>query len=105
MFSKAKFPELWPTAQIAVGFRSNVGMYDHAVLCDGDFQLFDVAGPVEEFPVLVGLDLRIPSQLGDRVPAGEKCVAGHIAPGQRANSPMFASEHPDPSAIHQGCKQ
>ena len=105
VFAKAEFPELWPTAQIAVGFRSNVGVNDHAVLRDGDFQVFDVAGPVEELPVFVRLDFGIPSQLGDRVSAREKCVAGHVAPGQRTKAAVLAAKHPDSPAIHQGRKQ
>ena len=105
VFAKTEFSELRPAAKIAVRLRSNVGMNDHAVLRDGDFQFFNVAGPIEKLPVFVRLDFGIPSQLGDCVPTGEKCVARHVAPGQRANAPMFASEHPDPLAIHQGRKQ
>src|SRR5690554_2986459 len=64
-----------------------------------------MAGPIEELPVFVRLDLGVPSQLGNRVATGEKRVAGHVAPGQRTDSPAFAAEHPDSLAIHERSKQ
>lgn len=74
MFSQASFAELGPAAQVTVGLCTDVGVDDHAVFGDRNFEMFQVTGAVEEFPVLVSLDCRIPSQLGDGIASRQERI-------------------------------
>ena len=72
-----------------------------AIESHGDLKMFNLGRSVEELPVLVRLDLVIPTKAGDRVAAGEERVADHVAPTGFAHAFVFASMHPDPAAIHE----
>lgn len=72
-----------------------------AIEGDGNLQMFNLGRSVEELPVLVRLDLVIPTKAGDRVATGEERVTDHVAPTGFADAFVFATMHPDPSAIHQ----
>ncbi len=76
-----------------------------AIESHGDLQMFNLGRSVEELPVLVRLDLVIPTKAGDRVATGEERVADHVAPTGFADAFVFASMHPDPGAIHQRAEE
>ena len=76
-----------------------------AIESDGDLKMFNLGRSVEELPVLVRLDLIIPTKAGDRVATGEERVTDHVAPTGFADAFAFAAMHPNPGAIHQRAKE
>jgi hypothetical protein len=76
-----------------------------AIESHGDLQVFDLGGSVEELPVLVRLDLVIPTKAGDRVATSKKSVANHVAPTGFADAFVFATMHPDATSIHERAEQ
>ena len=101
VFAKPHCAELRASTQVAIALAGYMGVMDRTIGCDGDLELRDVTGAVEEFPVLVGLDLLIPPKCGDRLLASEKRVADHVAPRNGTEPLVFAAVHPDSLAVHQ----
>lgn len=105
VFTQSHRSKFRAAAKITVGFRPNMGVDHHGIFCDGDGQVFEVTGAVEKLPVFVRLDRIVPPHTRDGFASSEKRIAGHVAPGQRADTLMFTAVHPNPFTIHQRTEQ
>ena len=101
VFAKAHRTELRSATQVAIASAGDMGVDDRTIGGDRDLQIGEVTRSVEELPVLVGLQGFIPTERSDRFLASEECVADHVAPGNSANTFLFAAVHPDAFAVHQ----
>nr|WP_235951666.1 hypothetical protein [Crateriforma spongiae] len=101
VFAKAHRTELGSAPQVTIASAGDMGVDDGAIGGDRDLQIGEVTRSVEELPVLVGLQGFIPTERSDRFLASEECVADHVAPGNSANTLLFAAVHPDAFAVHQ----
>ncbi len=101
MFAQAHRAKLGPVSKRSVWLRRYMVVDYRAIERYSDLQMLDLGRPVEELPVLVGFDLVIPANTGDRVTPREECVADHVAPTGFADAIAFASMHPDPFPVPQ----
>ena len=91
VFAKAHRTELGSAPQVTIASAGDMGVDDGAIGGDRDLQIGEVTRSVEELPVLVGLQGFIPTERSDRFLASEECVADHVAPGNSANTLLFAA--------------
>lgn len=101
MFAKPHRSKLRACPQIAVRLGSNVSVNYRAIDGHRDLQFVDIARSVKEFPVFIGLDSLVPSNLRDGFTPSEKRITDHVTPADGSDTLAFAAMHPDAFAIHQ----